>query len=128
MSLRTPLGRVLGLGSARKGSGHWWAQRMTAVALVPLGLWFVFALMSLSELSYTAVTGWIASPVTATLLLLFVSVLMYHSKLGVQVVIEDYVHAPWLTLSSLILSSFFHVALAAAGIIAILKIAFGAGA
>ena len=127
MSLRTPLGRALGLGSARKGSGHWWAQRMTAVGLVPLALWFVFALLSLDELSYTAVTDWIASPVSATMLVLLVSVLMYHSKLGVQVVIEDYVHAPWLVLSSLIFSSFLHIALAVAGLVAILNITFGAG-
>lgn len=127
MSLRTPLGRALGLGSARTGSGHWWAQRMTAVGLVPLALWFVFSVLNLDGMSYTAVTVWIASPINATLLVLLVSVLMYHSKLGVQVVIEDYVHAPWLTLSSLITSSFLHIALAVGGIIAILKITFGAG-
>ena len=127
MSLRTPLGRVLGLGSARKGSGHWWAQRMTAVGLVPLSLWFVIALLGMNSMSYAAVTGWIASPVNASLLVLLVSVLMYHSKLGVQVVIEDYIHTPWLTLSSLILSSFIHIALAVAGIVAVLKVAFGAG-
>ncbi len=127
MSLRTPLGRALGLGSARSGSGHWWAQRMTAVGLVPLALWFVFSVLNLDSMSYTAITVWIASPINATLLVLLVSVLIYHSKLGVQVVIEDYVHAPWLTLSSLITSSFLHIALAVGGIIAILKIAFGAG-
>ncbi|MEM8547911.1 MAG: succinate dehydrogenase, hydrophobic membrane anchor protein, partial [Pseudomonadota bacterium] len=92
MSLKSPLGRVLGLGSAKEGTEHWWSQRVTAVALVPLGLWFMVSMLALPGYDYPQVVAWVAAPVNAILLLLFVVTLLYHSKLGTQVVIEDYIH------------------------------------
>lgn len=125
MKLRTPLNLVLGLGSAKDGTDHWWNQRMTAVALVPLTLWFVFSLVAHGDLDYLGVVEWIAAPVNAIGLILLVVTLSYHSMLGVQVVIEDYVGAGWLRLSGLILANFAHVALGTAGVFAIMRIAFG---
>jgi succinate dehydrogenase / fumarate reductase, membrane anchor subunit len=128
MSLRSPIGRVLGLGAAGEGVGHWWSQRVTAVALAILGLWFVSALLRLDDFSYALVTAWIAKPVNAVLLILLVGTSVYHSKLGVQVVLEDYVENHGAKVISMLLLNFVHVALGALGIFAILKIAFGAGA
>lgn len=92
MSLQTPLSRVLGLGSAKEGVEHWWWQRVTAVALVPLGIWFILAIMSLAGAGYADVRDWITEPVNMTLLIAFVGALLHHAQLGLQVVIEDYVH------------------------------------
>lgn len=128
MALVTPLNRVLGLGSAKEGVEHWWLQRLTAVALIPLGLWLAFAFMALDDFSYATVVEWIRSPVTAVLLMLSVAALSYHSQLGVQIVIEDYVHAPAMKMLGLVLSSFVHVALAVAGIYAVARVSFGAPA
>lgn len=83
MSLRSPMGRVLGLGSAKEGVGHWWMQRVSAVALVVLGLWFVSALLRLGDLSHAAVLAWIALPLNAVLLSLLIGTAVYHSQLGV---------------------------------------------
>ena len=127
MSLRTPLGRVLGLGSAKDGTAHWWVQRLTALGLIPLGLWLVASLALFDDLGYAAVNAWIGKPLNAILLGLTLATLIYHSKLGVQVILEDYVHG-WLKVTSLITSTFVHFAVAAAGLFAVLKIAFGAGA
>jgi succinate dehydrogenase / fumarate reductase membrane anchor subunit len=128
MSLRSPIGRVLGLGSAKEGVGHWWSQRVSAVALVILTLWFVSALLRLDELSYPLVTAWLAKPVNAVLMTLLVATTAYHSQLGVQVVVEDYVAGKGAKVVALLMSNFLHVALGALGIFAILKIAFGASA
>ncbi len=91
MSLVTPLNRVLGLGTAKGAAEHWWLQRVTAVALVPLGLWFAYSLLVMPEFGYAAVVAWVQRPVTSIFLILFVGAAAYHSFLGVQVVIEDYV-------------------------------------
>jgi succinate dehydrogenase / fumarate reductase membrane anchor subunit len=122
------MGRVLGLGAAKEGVGHWWSQRVTSVALVILGLWFVSALLRLDDFSYPIVTAWIAKPVNSVLLILLVATAVYHSKLGVQVVVEDYVEHHGGKIVTMLLLNFVHVALGALGIFAILKIAFGAGA
>jgi len=127
VSLRSPLGKVLGSGSAKDGTGHWWAQRVTAVALLVLGAWFLLALSPLTVLDHAAVQRWIGQPWNSVLLLLLGLVLSYHSSLGLQVVIEDYVHGPFMKVVSLILNKFFHAAIAMAGVFAVLKIAFGAG-
>jgi succinate dehydrogenase / fumarate reductase membrane anchor subunit len=125
MSLRSPLSRVLGLGSAKDGTGHWWAQRVTAVALVPLTLWFFFSLLLLPAFDYGAVKAWLSLPVSSFLAALTVAVLTYHSYLGTTVVIEDYVHAPGLKIFSLLLLRFLYVLCGGAGIFAILRVAFG---
>lgn len=128
MRLVSPLNRVLGLGSAKTGVEHWWAQRLTAVALVPLGAWFAMALAGLDGFSYAAVVGLIQVPINSVLLILTLSALSYHSHLGVQVVIEDYVHSPGIKVFSLVAASFAHIAVAVAGIFAVLRVAFGAAA
>ena len=92
MRLQTPLSRVLGLGSAKEGVEHWWRQRLTAVALIPLGVWFVVAVIGLVGADYQAAREWLTSPLTMVLLITFVASLLYHAQLGLQVVIEDYVH------------------------------------
>ncbi len=128
MNRGTPLGRALGMGSAKDGTGHWWAQRVSAVALVPLGLWFVFGLAALiggGGSDYLSVVDWIGDPVNAVALILFIATLCYHSMLGIQVVIEDYVHG-WVKVASLLLQKFAHAIAAAAGIFAVLKIALDA--
>jgi len=126
MSLRSPIGRVLGLGAAKEGAAHWWAQRVTSVALVILGVWFVGALVALGDFSHDSVTVWIARPLNAVLLSLLVGTTVYHSQLGVQVVVEDYVTNHATKIVTMLLLNFVHVALAALGIFAILRIAFGA--
>lgn len=125
MNLVTPLNRVLGLGAARGAGEHWWVQRLTAVALVPLGLWLAVALIGLDDFSYASMVAWIAEPVTSILLILTALALAYHSHLGLQVVIEDYLHAKALKLAALIASTFGHAALAIAAVFAVLRVAFG---
>ena len=125
MSLRSPIGRVLGLGAAKEGFSHWWLQRVTSVALVLLGLWFVYALLRLPPFQYEFVVAWIAMPLNAVLLLLLVGTVVYHSQLGVQVVVEDYVHHHGLKIATMMLLTFAHVAVAALAIFAVLRIAFG---
>ena len=127
MSLRSPLGRVLGLGSAKEGVHHWWSQRVTSIALVLLSVWFVVSLLTLQSFDHATVVSWIARGWTALLLVIFVLVATLHSQLGVRVVIEDYVHGGTKTLT-LVLVTFVHCVVAAAGVFAILKISFGAAA
>ncbi|HTY50843.1 MAG TPA: succinate dehydrogenase, hydrophobic membrane anchor protein [Steroidobacteraceae bacterium] len=127
MSLRTPLSRVRGLGAAGEGVHHWWVQRVTAVALVPLAVWFLVSLLTLPALDYATVTAWLRGIWSATLMVLFVACAAWHSRLGVQVVIEDYVHDSGLKALALVLSMFVHVVMALAGVLAVLRIAFGSG-
>jgi succinate dehydrogenase / fumarate reductase membrane anchor subunit len=125
MSLQSPLGRVLGLGSAKGGTGHWWAQRVSAVALVPLTLWFMFSLLALPALDYATVRAWLSFPLSGFLALLLVAVLTYHSHLGTTEVIEDYVHSVGMKVLSLLLLRFVHVLVGGASIFAIMRVAFG---
>lgn len=127
MSLRSPLGRVLGSGSAKEGVHHWWSQRLTSVALVPLTIWFVISLLSLPSFEHVTVVSWIAQSWTSLLLILFILVATWHSQLGVRVVIEDYVHGGAKTLT-LVLITFIHALVAVAGVFAVLKVAFGSAA
>ena len=124
MNLRSPLRSVLGLGSAKEGTSHWWSQRVTAAALIILGAWFLLALTRSTALDHGTVTQWIARPWNSVMLLLLGLTLAYHSNLGLQVVIEDYVHGPLVKVVSLILNKFFHAAIAMAAVFAVLKIAF----
>jgi succinate dehydrogenase / fumarate reductase, membrane anchor subunit len=125
VSLQSPLGRVLGTGSAKDGTGHWWAQRVTAVALIPLTLWLFFSLLALPALDYETVRAWLALPISSFLAVLSVAVLTYHSYLGTTVIIEDYVHGTGLKVFSLMLLRFLYVLCGGASIFAILRVAFG---
>jgi succinate dehydrogenase / fumarate reductase membrane anchor subunit len=124
VSLRSPLGRALGLGSAKSGFGHWWGQRLSAAALAPLGLWFAFSLAGLSSTDYWAVAAWVGTPSHAIMLILLLVTLLYHSSLGLQVVIEDYVHGG-ARVAALALVQLAHVALAVAGIYAVVTLSVG---
>ncbi len=125
MSLQTPLGRVRGLGSAGNGVHHWWVQRLTSLALVPLAVWLLVSLLTLPALDFVTLVSWMAGLWTASLLILFVLIASWHSSLGIQVILEDYVHDNGLKTLSLVLSGFVHAVLAALGVFAVLRIAFG---
>lgn len=126
MSLRSPLGKVLGAGSAKQGVHHWWMQRLTSVALVPLSIWFVVSLLSLPSFDHASVAAWMGQSWTALLLILFVLVATWHSQLGVRVVVEDYVHGAGARTVTLVSVMFAHTLIGAAGVFAVLKVAFGA--
>jgi len=125
MSLRSPLGRVQGLGSAKDGTGHWWAQRVSAVALIPLTLWFMFSLLSLPALDYATVRTWLSYPLSGLLAVLLVGALAYHSYLGTIVVVEDYVPSAGARIFTLMLLRFLYVLVGGACIFAILRVALG---
>ena len=125
MSLRSPLRRVLGLGTARDGVQHWWLQRLTSVALVPLSIWFVVSLLALPSLDHATVIAWMGQSWTALLLIVLVLVATWHSQLGVRVVVEDYVHGAGAKTLTLVVVGFAHVLLGAAGVFAVLRIACG---
>lgn len=126
MSLRTPLGNVLGLGSAKDGTGHFWGQRLSGIGLLMLGLWFAYSVLVMPGFTHADALAFIGAPLNGVLLLLLVVTMSYHSTLGVQVVIEDYVHGHGLKLASLVISRFAHTFLAVAAIYAIIKIGLGA--
>jgi succinate dehydrogenase / fumarate reductase, membrane anchor subunit len=125
MSLRSPLGKVLGMGSAKDGTAHWWAQRVSAVALIPLTLWLVFSLLTLPAFDYDTVRTWLSVPVSGFLAVLLVAVLAYHSYLGTIVIVEDYVTAAGMKVLTLLLLRFLYVLCGGAGIFAILRVVFG---
>lgn len=125
MSLMTPLNRVLGLGTAAGAAEHWWVQRLTAVALIPLGLWFAYELLTLPGFDYASVVAWVREPVTSIMLILLVIAVGYHSSLGVQVVIEDYVGSKGGKAAALMASTLAHAGLTIAAVVAVLRIAFG---
>jgi succinate dehydrogenase / fumarate reductase membrane anchor subunit len=124
-NMRTPLGRVRGYGSARSGTGHFWHQRLTAIANVPLVTAFVVILVSLLGRSHAAVVQILGSPLVAILMLLFIGSITYHMKLGMQVIIEDYIHDERWKFAALIANTFFAIAVAAACVYSLLKISFG---
>lgn len=126
MSYRSPLARARGLGSAKEGVGHWWLQRVTSVALVPLMVWLVVALALLGQADYATLLDRVAQPVVAVLLVVLVPTLFYHSSLGIRVVVEDYVDTKWLEIAIITIVNFTHILLAAVSVFAVLKIAFGA--
>jgi succinate dehydrogenase / fumarate reductase membrane anchor subunit len=126
MSLRTPLGRVLGLGTAKDGTEHFISQRVTAIALLFLGCWFLYSLYTLEGYAYLQVMRFIAEPLHGVLLSLFAATVAYHSYLGIQVVIEDYVHAHGLKIILLIASRFAHVFLGIASVYAVIRIGLAA--
>jgi succinate dehydrogenase / fumarate reductase membrane anchor subunit len=115
---------VLGLGSAKEGAEHWWMQRLTAVALIPIGLWLAWSFAVLPDFSFATVSAWLGAPLPTILLVITVLVLSYHSHLGVRVVVEDYVHGASKVVT-LVLALFAHVFVAVAGVYAILRVGFG---
>ncbi len=125
MSLRSPLGRARGLGSAKSGTQHWWAQRLTAIALVPLTIWFVIAMVAATGSDYASARAFIGNPVTAVLLVLLIVATFHHAQLGLQVVIEDYVHTKSVEIGLLLAVKGAAIVLALAAIFAVLSIAFG---
>jgi succinate dehydrogenase / fumarate reductase, membrane anchor subunit len=123
--MRTPLGQVYGLGSAREGAKEWWAMRLSSLALIPLGLWWAAEIIGHAGADYPVFRSWVGSPVTAILLILTIAVTFYHTAHGVQEVIEDYVHHEGVKLASLVALRFACVALTVAGVFSVLAIAFG---
>lgn len=128
MRMESPIGRVRGLGSARSGAHHWWLERVTSVSTLLLFIWFIVSLLRLPGLDHETVTEWLASPIVAVPMLLLTISTFWHLKLGLQVVIEDYVHEEGSKLFSILLLNFLTIAGAALAFFAILKIAFGGDA
>ncbi len=124
MSLRSDLGRVRGLGSAKSGSHHWWHQRLSAIALIPLALWFATTILGHLGDSHAEIVSWIGSPFVTVLLIGLVLSVFYHAALGLQVVIEDYVHAEFTKVAALIVMKLALAFGALLGVVAILKISF----
>ena len=120
MEMRSTLGRTRGLGSAKEGVAHWWAQRVTGVALVPLSLWFVFTAVALAGADLDTFRAWAAEIGNRLLMILFAIALFHHAQLGVQVVIEDYVHNEAAKIASILAVKLIAVALAVSCILAVL--------
>jgi succinate dehydrogenase / fumarate reductase membrane anchor subunit len=120
--LRSPLGRARGLGSARSGSGHWWAQRLTALALVPLTLWFIFSVIHLAGAPHQVVIDWLSTPLTMGLMLALIVATFHHLQLGMQVVIEDYVHDERIKIGAVLAVKALCVLLALVCVVSVLKI------
>ena len=126
MDYRTPLARARGLGSAKDGTRHWWMQRVTAVALIPLTVWLAASLVAVGAADHARTVDWIRSPAVAIALLLTIAALFHHAQLGLQVVIEDYVHAEGKKIAALIAVKLLALVLAAGAAFCVLAIAFGA--
>lgn len=124
-TLRTPLGRARGLGSAKSGTEHWWTSRLTSLALVPLTLWFLISVIGHLGAPWAEMRDWLSSPWSAVLMILTVGVTFHHTASGLQVVIEDYVHHEMAKTLAIIAVKFLCLLLAVAGIFSVLKIAFG---
>ncbi|MBL6863169.1 MAG: succinate dehydrogenase, hydrophobic membrane anchor protein [Rhodospirillales bacterium] len=125
MSLQSDLGKVKGLGSSKSGTSHWWAQRVSALALIPLTLWFVYSAMKFIGMDLFAFRAWLNEPGSVLLLSLFLIALFYHMQLGLQVVIEDYVHGEKNKIFLLLINKFAAVLFAISSLVAIIQIAYG---
>ena len=125
MSYRTPLGRVRGLGSAKDGTHHWWVQRLTAIALVPLVIWFVISVLTMVGSDRATLVAWLGNPVTAALMVMLILAVFHHAQLGLQVVIEDYVHSESWKIGLIIFVKFAALLLGGIAVISVLKLAFG---
>jgi succinate dehydrogenase / fumarate reductase membrane anchor subunit len=125
MNLRSPLARARGLGAAHNGTHHWWVQRLTSIALAPLMLWIAYSFISLATADHATASAWLRSPINAILMLALIATLFHHMQLGLQVVIEDYVHSPASKFVTLITMKFGTILLAIGAAFAVLKVAFG---
>lgn len=125
MTMQSPLSKAKGLGSAKEGLHHWIVQRFTGIALVPLSLWFMWSMVCLAGAEHAEVVAWMRIPANAVSLCLFVGVALYHSALGVQVVMEDYIHHEGFRIIKVIGQKFVHYFLAALGVFSVLQVAFG---
>jgi succinate dehydrogenase / fumarate reductase membrane anchor subunit len=128
MKMETPISRVRGLGSARSGAHHWWLERLTSVATLLLVVWLLVSLLTLPDFAYGTIVEWLGSPLGAVPMLLLIVSTFWHAKLGLQVVVEDYVDDEGLKLFTITLVNFFIVALGATAFFSVLKIAFAGGA
>lgn len=122
MDFQTPLAKVRGLGSAKAGTGHFWLQRITAISLIPLSLWMVSFTQQLLDAPHEEIVVWLAGPLDTTLAIIWVIAAFYHAALGLQVVIEDYVHTEWMKISSIWVMKFCFFFFAIAAIVALFKI------
>jgi succinate dehydrogenase / fumarate reductase membrane anchor subunit len=125
--MQSPLGRVLGLGSAKEGVEHWWMQRLTAIAMVPLAIWFVVAALGLIGADRAAMATWMHNPMSPVFAILLIVAAIYHLALGLQVVIEDYVHGEAWKLGLIIVMRLWCIVLVGRGVLAVLTLAFAAG-
>lgn len=123
VTLRSPLGRVRGLGSAKGGTHHWWMQRVTSIALLPLTIWFALAAASLAGASYIDTVAWIGQPWNAVLLLALIGLTFHHTAAGLQVVAEDYAKPEWAKVGGILAIKAICMLLALASALAVLKIA-----
>ena len=123
-TMRTPMARVRGLGAAKDGTGHWWMQKLLSLALIPLTIWFVASVIALAGADHAAVAAWLSNPVAAGLMILLVVATFYHGLLGVQAVIEDYVHNEAVKFGLLIGLKGLHIVLGLTGVLAVLTILF----
>ena len=121
--LRSPLGRVRGMGAARSGAHHWWMQRVTSIALLPLTIWFIVALATNAGMTHAEATAWIRQPLNAVLLLALIGLTFHHTASGLQVVLEDYVKAEWTKIAALLAVKGICWLLALAAALAVLRIA-----
>jgi len=125
MSMRAPLAKVRGTGSAKSGVHHWWAQKLTSLLLVPLFLWFVASMISVATADYATAVAWLKSPLNSSFMVILIGGTFYHAQLGMQVVFEDYVSTQWLRTTSIILFRFLALLLAVISIVAVLSTAWG---
>ncbi len=121
--LRSPLGRAIGLGSAKEGVQHWWMQRLTAIVLVPLVLWLVISVVTLAGADRQAIVAWLHNPMPAVLMIVLLVAIFYHTALGLQVVIEDYIHSEAWKLTALIVMRLLCLVFVVRGVLAVLKLA-----
>jgi succinate dehydrogenase / fumarate reductase membrane anchor subunit len=128
MRMETPISRVRGLGSARSGAHHWWLERLTSIATFVLFVWLIVSLLRMPTVDYATVREWLRHPLTAVPMLLLIVATFWHLKMGLQVVIEDYVHEGGAKAFAILLLNFFAIAGAALAFFSVLKIAFGGDA
>jgi succinate dehydrogenase / fumarate reductase, membrane anchor subunit len=122
-SLQTPLHKVQGLGASHSGTGHFWRQRITAVALVPLGLWFTYAILGLVDTNEVAILSFLSKPWNAILMAAFAATLLYHMALGLQDIADDYVHTPGLKIFAVLAIRFVWIATTVTCVFALLRVA-----